>query len=46
MSFENGMFAHETSDTSLQIKAYQWAVSLSSSDGDSAEDETHHELLV
>jgi len=29
MSFENGMFAHETMDMSLQIEACLWCVSLS-----------------
>jgi len=29
MSFENGMFAHETTDMSLQIEACLWCASLS-----------------
>jgi len=46
MSFENGMFARETKDMSLQIEACQWWVSLSLLEADSAEHETHHELFV
>jgi len=46
MSFENGLFAYETTDMSLQIETYQWAVSLSLSEADSAEHETRHELFV
>jgi len=47
MSFENGLFAHETSDMFLQIEACQWGVSLSLSllEADSAEHETHHKLF-
>ena len=46
MSFENGMFAHETMHMSLQIVACQWYASLSLLEADSAEHETHHELFV
>jgi len=47
MSFENGMFAHETTDMSLQMEACLWCVSLSLLEADSAaEHETRHELFV
>jgi len=37
MSFEIELFAHETTDTSLQIEVCQWCVSLSWLEIDSAE---------
>jgi len=46
MSFEIGLFAHETTDMSLPIEICQWCVSLSLLEADSAEHETHHELFV
>jgi len=46
MSFENGMFARETKDRSLQIEACQWCVSLSLLEAESEEHETHHQLFV
>jgi len=46
MSFENGMFAQETADMSLQIEACLWRVSLSSLEADNVELETHYELSV
>ena len=47
MSFENGLFSQKaTEDMSLQIEAYQSGVSLSLSEANNAEHETHHELFV
>ena len=46
MSFENVMFAHETTDMSLQIEACLWCVSLSLLEADNVEHDTHHELFV
>ena len=45
MSFENG-FSQKATDMSLQIEAYQSGVSLSLSEANNAEHETHHELSV
>jgi len=41
MSFENELFAHDTSGMFLQIEACQWSVSLSLLESDNAE----HELF-